>query len=1017
LTYTYIIAATGCEASDNKIVTVVNPAQANAGLDQVICVVNSTVQVVGTPATGTWSGVGVDAAGNFTTATVGNFELVYTNGQGNCLTRDTMYFTVHPLPIVNAGPDVDICVSSSSITLNATPTGGVYAGTGIVNTTTGEFNPTLATVGSHTIVYTYTDANTCVNYDSLVINVQPLPVVDFDVDSIVCLNTSVPFTNNSTLIAQANWNFGDGATSNAINPTHTYTLSGIYTVQLVITSPFGCVDSISKNLEVYVPPVAAFVVTPDSLCGPLTAAFTNNSTGPDVSYLWDFGNGTTSTVANPPAVVYPAGILADTTYTISLTVSNYCGQVTTQNNVIVMPQPVAVFGTNFNSYCSPWTPEFANTSYGLPDTYSWDFGNGTTSNTSDDLFQIPVYTTGTDTTSYTITLTVTNECGTSTAQHTITVLPNTENSFFNTSVVEGCENLSVDFTQYTLGSTSYHWDFGDGNTSTDYSPSHTFTQAGTYNVSLMVNNGCSYDTTTVAIVIHSSPNVAFIHQPDSVCSFTPIQFINQSDVLANYAWSFGDGGTSNLTNPTHTYAATGNYTVTLTGTSLDGFCTVTATEIVHINAPPTANFTINPSSGCVPLTVQFTNQSVGAAYSYWDFGDGNTTVNTNPQHTYTTAGTYTVLLIVQGVNGCVDTLAQYVNVNPIPTAAFSYQPAGAMCGPNLQAQFTNASTGAVSYEWSFGDGGVSNQNNPNYTYQTIGTYTIQLIATNQFGCKDTTQQVITIHQTPVASFTTPSVLGCQNYDIPFTSTSQFADSLIWNFGDGNTANGTAVTHSYSEVGSYTVSIIAIGSGGCADTFVMTTPIDIQTSPTAAFTYETSIENITNATVIFTNQSTNYTSSVWDFGNGESSTETNPIHNYYEHSDFFVMLVAINDNGCTDTVELLVKNPLQQGLFVPNAVSPSHSDYEVSHFLPKGIGLKEYHVQIYDDWGNLIWESTKLDELGRPVEGWDGTYRGEPVQQDAYVWKISATFLDESIWEGKEYPKGKIKKSGTVTVIR
>ncbi|MEZ4890727.1 MAG: gliding motility-associated C-terminal domain-containing protein [Crocinitomicaceae bacterium] len=128
-----------------------------------------------------------------------------------------------------------------------------------------------------------------------------------------------------------------------------------------------------------------------------------------------------------------------------------------------------------------------------------------------------------------------------------------------------------------------------------------------------------------------------------------------------------------------------------------------------------------------------------------------------------------------------------------------------------------------------------------------------------------------------------------------------------------------------------------------------------------------------------------------------------------------MLKVINDNGCT--VELLVKNPLQQGLFVPNAVSPSHSDYEVSHFLPKGIGLKEYHVQIYDDWGNLIWESTKLDELGRPVEGWDGTYRGEPVQQDAYVWKISATFLDESIWEGKEYPKGKIKKSGTVTVIR
>ncbi|MEZ4890725.1 MAG: PKD domain-containing protein [Crocinitomicaceae bacterium] len=144
--------------------------------------------------------------------------------------------------------------------------------------------------------------------------------------------------------------------------------------------------------------------------------------------------------------------------------------------------------------------------------------------------------------------------------------------------------------------------FGDGNTSTDYSPSHTFTQAGTYNVSLMVTNGCSFDTTTVPIVIHPAPNVAFIHQPDSVCNFSPIQFITQSDVLANYAWSFGDGGTSNLTNPTHTYAATGNYTVTLTGTSLDGFyhiATETARLLMHHQLLILA---INPPSGCVPLT-------------------------------------------------------------------------------------------------------------------------------------------------------------------------------------------------------------------------------------------------------------------------------------------------------------------------------------------------------------------------------------------------------------------------------
>ena len=106
-----------------------------------------------------------------------------------------------------------------------------------------------------------------------------------------------------------------------------------------------------------------------------------------------------------------------------------------------------------------------------------------------------------------------------------------------------------------------------------------------------------------------------------------------------------------------------------------------------------------------------------------------------------------------------------------------------------------------------------------------------------------------------------------------------------------------------------------------------------------------------------------------------------------------------------------------GLFLPNAMYPGHTSYEVSHFVPKGVGLKEFELLIYDDWGNLIWQTTALDANGRPTEAWDGTYEGEPVQQDAYVWKVTAIFIDESVWEGKEYKEKKFKKAGTVTVIR
>jgi hypothetical protein len=106
-----------------------------------------------------------------------------------------------------------------------------------------------------------------------------------------------------------------------------------------------------------------------------------------------------------------------------------------------------------------------------------------------------------------------------------------------------------------------------------------------------------------------------------------------------------------------------------------------------------------------------------------------------------------------------------------------------------------------------------------------------------------------------------------------------------------------------------------------------------------------------------------------------------------------------------------------GLFIPNAIVPGHSEFGVANFIPKGVGLKTFELLIYDDWGNLIWSTNALDSEGRPTEYWDGTYRGEPVQQDAYVWKCIATFKNEVIWEGKEYQNGVLKRSGSITVIR
>ena len=217
LTYTFTLG-TGCEASDDRIVTVVDPVQANAGLDQEICINEPNVQLNGTPALGTWTGTNVTSSGLFSPITAGTFTLTYSFGAGNCLTTDAMDFVVHALPIVNAGADQDFCLTDAAVNFVGVPVGGIWSGTGITNAASGTFNPTTAGVAVHTITYTYTDANSCINSDILEADVHPLPTVSFTNNPIACIGTAENFTNTTLLGSTYNWNFGDGGTSAIENP-------------------------------------------------------------------------------------------------------------------------------------------------------------------------------------------------------------------------------------------------------------------------------------------------------------------------------------------------------------------------------------------------------------------------------------------------------------------------------------------------------------------------------------------------------------------------------------------------------------------------------------------------------------------------------------------------------------------------------------------------------------------------------------------------------------------------------
>ncbi len=978
--YTYT-DANFCSSTDQATVTVVpvtNPA--NAGPDVAVCIGSGAFQLNGVPAGGTWSGAPlVTAGGLFTPGTAGVYVLTYSEGSGTCVTQDQVTITVHPLPVVDAGAPITTCFDAGVQTVTGSPAGGTWSGAGITDAVLGLFDPWLTGPGPFNLTYTYTDPNTgCTNSDATTMTVAPLPVAGFGNAPIACANTPFPFSDQSVAATGWTWDFGDGQGGSGGNPTHVYADTGTYVVTQIVTNAFGCDDTTSTTLIVWEPPTVAFSLAPNSGCGPLQVAFTNATTGTGVSYAWDFGNGMASVLQAPPPVTYVASLYADTVYTPTLTATNLCGSVQAQDQVTVFPTPTALFGPDLNTGCSPWTPTFSNVTIGQASSFTWDFGDGTTLATMDSLVQ-HTFTTGANDTTFTVTLVATNACGSDTATYDVVVQPNTVTAFFNTDTLQGCAPLTVDFTQYSIGATNWGWDFGDGNVSMQQNPTHTFANAGQFTVQLFVDNGCSYDTTTQVITVFPSPAVDFTWAPDSVCAGDAFQFTNLTPNTGDIVWTFGDGGTSLLSDPAHTYASAGTYTVTATVTSNINGCVAALARPVTVKATPVAALVPSPVSGCAPLPVQFQNNSTSNDYNTWDLGDGNTSGLPNPTHTYTQPGTYVVQLVAQNLSGCTDTAYAQVQVHPVPIAAFTHTPDSSCTSP-ATVQFINQSQGAVGYTWSFGNGQSSTLNDPVMSYGGPASYTIQLVAANAFGCTDTTQGSFTVHPTPVAAFSAEPQPGCDTYPVLFTNSSINITGQWWSLGDGTTTTAFGPVHTYPAPGLYNVVLAVEGVGGCVDTLDVPAAVLIQPTPVAGFTFDT-LNTLLNG-FQFANTTTGASGYLWDFGDGSTSTQFAPLHLFDAGGGpHTICLVAVNTLGCPDTVCTTIDVPASPQVFAPNAFTPDGDGLNET-FVPVLDGFGEWRARLYifDRWGEVIYNAS-------PVVPWNGDYNGRKCKTDVYVWKL------------------------------
>lgn len=968
-----------------------------------------------------WNAVGGGVTSHtYNNAGIYNVQLAVfiTGGTTSCNDTTSIPIVVLPTPMANFNFDTNngcdtltvnfINVSSSdAINWNWT------FGNGNISTFQNPPPQFYNTSGNYDVELEVSNANACTNTFTQVINVFQSPIPSFAPTS-VCVNQLASFNDLSTSavgdsIITWNWDFGDGNSSSLQNPTHTYTSAGTLNVILTVSTDF-CSASDTVPVTIETMPTALFSSNLSNGCSPLNVDFTNNSSVNATIFSWDFGDGLSSTATNP-SHTFINNSNVDTTYNITLVAQTTFGCMDTiVQSITVFPNPTANFLHDATLDCAPLIVNFTNNSAGAV-AYTWDFGDGSPLDNSIN----PSYTYNNQTsfinnTTVTLIATSANGC-TDTSIQSFLIFPEPQFGF-SVSPDSGCSPLVVNFPS-VIGAVLYQWDFGDGTNGTGPTPSHTYinttTNNVTYNVQLIATSsfGC-VDTTFGQVVVFPNPTAQFTVDNSTECSPYFVNFTNISTGGNLFHWNMGDGNLFDTLASTFDYAyinttgVTQNYQTTLVAETDKG-CKDTSSLSITVYPEVEALF-LSDTAGCSPFKVNFIDASNGATNYTWNFGDGSAIDNTqNPSHQFVnntiTTVTYTVTFIAQSSFGCADTIQKDITVYPSPVASFTATP-NSQTFPNTLVNITNnTSLGNWQYDWGFGDGTTFNFQSPlNHNYTTWGNFTITLIVSNM-NCSDTaTQNVEIIPPVPVAEFEGPKQ-GCRPLSVKFTNNSSYADTYSWDFGDGGFSTQFEPNYTYFNPGIYTVTLTVFGPGG-QNTQTQQLIIEVYELPNAFFTVSPSVVFVPNNAVQFFNLSSSASSYFWDFGDGTTSTETSPEHFYQQAGMYDITLIATSVNNCKDTFMLLngVEAKLEGEIKIPNAFTPNTSgsnggvvsnltDFNNYVFHPLISGAEEYELTIFNKWGEVLFISNDVNI------GWDGYYRGELSKQDVYVYKVKVKFID------------------------
>jgi len=875
------------------------------------------------------------------------------------ITRDFQFNVVNCPPPQDAGiGPVDAC-NGLGITFDNQSGAGANGfewdfGDGGTSTA---FEPThtYAAIGTYLVRLIAQEGTICADtayYNLIVSGLTP----DFTYTDTVCIgepnqfnDISVPAPNG--IVDNWEWDFGDGNTSASQNPAHSYSASGDYTVELIVGTDVGCLDTVSYDIYVKTPPLAG--ITPLPGCNGLSVDFTNASDPLATGLWWDFGTGDpadSSIVADPNFVFGAYG-----PYTITLVSQRgtACADTTTYDIIIstITADFVADDSTCTNVLVG-YTDASFTTGGGSVASWEWDFG-GTGSSTN----QNPNigYTVAGD---YDVQLIVTSDFG---CVDSITIPIKVKDApIAQIGPSDFCSGLTVDFTNASgPGATGFWWDFGTadpGDTSVVTNPTFTFPGFGAYTITLIAQKGSVCETNT-SINIQVSDITADFVSVDTVCEGSIIAFNDASitqvgTTITNWNWDFGDLNVSTAQNPTHSYnGTTGTIPVELIVESNIG-CTDTIQKDIEVLLLPVVDAGID-TAVCVSNPSLVLNGTItGAPGGIWS-GNGGlfTPINTDLGATYIpnlgelVAGSTDLVLTSTGSIYCpavTDTITiQYLDTPTIDAGLdinvcidATDTPISATVGFTTNTVWTTNGSGSI-----LDDGALSTT----YTFDPgeviAGDSILFEIETFNFsGCPDDLDSVYVIFNDFPTIGTVFDDTVCAGFPIVLNSNSTTGNGLWSTSGDGtfnpDSSDATLYTHGINDESSGNVTIYfeSLDNGGCPALYD-TLDIVIVPSPSPGFTFT---EVCFGEATVFDDTSTSVDPIVswnWTFETGQTSTTEDPTYTFLTPGIHPVQLIVTSANGCEDTLTIDVNAhylPFVNFVIPEPCLKPSSQFYDSSY---------------------------------------------------------------------------------------